>query len=235
MALILPLISISTRLFSKCFETIPSSPTIIAITIPFILPSFFSQIQISLNLFAFTLLSAGRAKSTGWQIILFLLINTTSGLSTRYWVICLYVKVLKNFMHHFFRTDSGLCIYHLLVIVKIQFLSQFPVVPLSPPNRGWSCTPFFRVWYIRCIIYSFISMSTLSTLVINYYYYYYYSFRVFHISVSWWFFTEIWVTACLLKSLRRFSVFWPFSIMLSFGLSSLVRQLPSRPGPLVTL
>ena len=27
-----------------------------------------------------------------------------------------------------------------------------------------------------------------------------YSFRVFHISVSWWFFTGVWVTASLLKS-----------------------------------
>ena len=33
-----------------------------------------------------------------------------------------------------------------------------------------------------------------------YYHYYYYYFRVFHISVSWWFFTWVWVTASLLKS-----------------------------------
>ena len=44
-----------------------------------------------------------------------------------------------------------------------------------------------------------------------------YSFRVFHISVSWWFFTEVGETASLLKSPGLFLVFWPFSIMLSFG------------------
>ena len=75
---------------------------------------------------------------------------------------------------------------------------------------------------------------------INYYTtgyaYYYYSFiRAFHISVSRWFFTGIRVTASLLKSSGLFSVFWPFSIMLSFGWSPPIRQLPSPPVPLVIL
>ena len=59
--------------------------------------------------------------------------------------------------------------------------------------------------------------------------------RVFHISVSRWFFTGVWVTAILLKSPGLFSVFWPFSIMLSFGWSPLVRQLPSPPLLLLLL
>ena len=49
------------------------------------------------------------------------------------------------------------------------------------------------------------------------------------------FFTGVWVTVSLLKSPGLFSVFWPFSIMLSFGWSSLVRQLPSPSGPLINL
>ena len=44
-----------------------------------------------------------------------------------------------------------------------------------------------------------------------------YSFRVFHITISWWFFTWVWVTASLLKSPGLFSVFSPFSVMLPFG------------------
>ena len=40
-----------------------------------------------------------------------------------------------------------------------------------------------------------------------------YSLRVFHISVSWWFFTGVWVIASLLKSPGLFSEFWPFSFM----------------------
>ena len=47
-----------------------------------------------------------------------------------------------------------------------------------------------------------------------------YTFRVF--SISWWFFTGVWVTASLLKSPGLFSVFWPSSIVLSFGWSPLI-------------
>ena len=59
---------------------------------------------------------------------------------------------------------------------------------------------------------------SLDVLHSSYYLYcYYYSLiRGFHISVSRWFFTGVWVTASLLKSPGLFLVFWPFSIMLSF-------------------
>ena len=63
------------------------------------------------------------------------------------------------------------------------------------------------------------------------YYYNYSLIRAFHISVSRWFFTGVWVTASFLKSPGLFSAFWPFSIMLSFEWSPLVRQLPSPPVP----
>ena len=62
-------------------------------------------------------------------------------------------------------------------------------------------------------------------------YYYYSLIRAFHISVSRWFFTGVWVIASLLKSPGLFLVFWPFSTMLSFGWSPLVRQLPSTSSP----
>ena len=41
------------------------------------------------------------------------------------------------------------------------------------------------------------------------------------------------MTASLLKSSGFLSVFWLSSIMLSFGWSLLVRQLPNSPGPLI--
>ena len=41
-----------------------------------------------------------------------------------------------------------------------------------------------------------------------------YSFRVFPISVSWWFFTGVWVTASLLKSPGLVSVYWPIATIL---------------------
>ena len=67
------------------------------------------------------------------------------------------------------------------------------------------------------------------------YYYYYSLIRAFHISISQWFFTGVWVTASLLKSPGLFLVSRPFSIMLSFGWSPLVRQLLSPLVPLVIL
>ena len=60
-------------------------------------------------------------------------------------------------------------------------------------------------------------------------------FRVFHISISWWSSTGVWVTASLLKSPGLFSVFWPFNIMLLFGWSPLGRQHPNLPGPFIIL
>ena len=41
--------------------------------------------------------------------------------------------------------------------------------------------------------------------------------RAFHISLSRWFFTGVWVTASLLKSPEFVSGSWPFIAMLSFG------------------
>ena len=44
-----------------------------------------------------------------------------------------------------------------------------------------------------------------------------YSSRVFNISISWGFFTGVWLTASPLKSPGFVSVFWLSSAMLSFG------------------
>ena len=88
--------------------------------------------------------------------------------------------------------------------------------------------PFFMYAWSRLI----------QTSAIAYYYYYYYYYlliRLFHISVSWWFFTGVWVTASPLKSLGFFTVFWPFSVRLSFGWSLLFWQIPSHPGPWIML
>ena len=45
------------------------------------------------------------------------------------------------------------------------------------------------------------------------FYYYYLLLWVFDVSVSWWSFTRVWVTASLLMSQGLFPVFWPFSII----------------------
>ena len=91
-------------------------------------------------------------------------------------------------------------------------------------KRPHSCFSFHFCFLVIFVL----LISVLSVIII-------YSFRVFHISVSWWFFTGVWVTASLLKSPGLVSVFWTSSAMLSFGLSPTVRQFPSPPGPLIIL
>ena len=103
-------------------------------------------------------------------------------------------------------------------------------------NCFWFCQRHVRycVYTIIVLIADFIHFSFIFIFrwrFVNYYY----SLRVFHVSVSWWFFTGVWVTVSLPKYPGLFSVFWPFSTMLSFGWSPLVCQLPSPPVSLVIL
>ena len=48
----------------------------------------------------------------------------------------------------------------------------------------------------------------------------YYSLRVFHTCISWWFFTGIWVTASLLKSLRLHYYYYYYSLIRAFHISA---------------
>ena len=54
----------------------------------------------------------------------------------------------------------------------------------------------------------FLHAFSLDKMIIFFKDYYFTPIRVFHASVSWYFFTGVWVRACLLKSLQRFSVFY---------------------------
>ena len=92
----------------------------------------------------------------------------------------------------------------------------------SVPGQRRVTYPSFHIYYYYYYYY--------------YCYYYYYSLiTAFHISVSEWFFTGVWVTASLLRCPGLFLVFWPFSTALSFGWSPLVRQLPGHLVPLAIL
>ena len=79
------------------------------------------------------------------------------------------------------------------------------------------------------------------------YYYYYYNYyftllRVFHTSVSWWFFTRIWVTTSLLKSPLLFladvnnAVVWMISTRLFISKSSspCTNRLVTVPSAIIT-
>ena len=82
----------------------------------------------------------------------------------------------------------------------------------------YSSKVHFRIKHFSII--DLLGQTAFCKWVFVYYFYYYSLIRDFHISISRWFFTRVWVMASLLKSPGLFLVFWPFSIMLSFGVVS---------------
>ena len=109
-------------------------------------------------------------------------------------------------------------------------VSTSPLISKSYQSFG-DCTEHTNYnWYhiIIVIIIIISSSSSSSSIVIS-------LLRVFHTSVSKWFFTGVRVTASLIKSLGLFLVFWPISTILLFGWSPLVLLFPSPPVPLPIL
>ena len=105
--------------------------------------------------------------------------------------------------------------------------------PLSKPLGTVPSVPITINITVTLIIGPFCSWVSLLllllwvfTLLLLLYYYYYYNntFWVFHTSMSWWSFTEVWATASLLRSPGLFSVFWPILEMLKFWESQFVLQ-----------
>ena len=111
------------------------------------------------------------------------------------------------------------------------FNNPLVTVPRAPITTGINATFMFHVFFnsrarsrylslfsLLILLYSqleqqspqFCKFSFFLLIII-------YSFRVFHISVNWWFFTGVWVTASLLRSPGLVSGFWLFLAMLSFG------------------
>ena len=125
---------------------------------------------------------------------------------------------------------------------SFSFFFFFFFVDYSMTKIRWSvCTSKSR--WCFCVSFS-------RTGAYHYYYYYLlirifriiiiiiiiiYSLELFTSALADGFFKWVWVTASLLKSPGLFLVFWPFSTMLSFGWSPLVRQLPSPLVPLAIL
>ena len=116
------------------------------------------------------------------------------------------------------------------------FIKPLEIGPSAPFTNGITVIFMFHTFYSSLVSFKYLSLILPSfqsairqdskvhdSAVYFYLFYYCYSFiRAFQISVSRWFFTGVWIIASLLKSPGLFLVFWPFSIMLSFGWSPLV-------------
>ena len=129
-------------------------------------PQFFSSLVRSKYLsffsisFSFTLWFAGTSKSTIWQVLFFMLINTRSGLlAVIKWSVCIS-KSRGFYESPFSRTDSGLCVYHLVAWGKFNFLHNCQCVTF--PIQ--SC----RVLYSLCanLLHSLTIWLTVSTLAV---------------------------------------------------------------------
>ena len=138
---------------------------------------------------------------------------------------------VDNFTNFFF------FFFFLLIIMRSGLLTgiKWSVCMLKPHMN--LCVSFSRTGAGLCIYHLFVwsnwnllhisQWNTFST----HYYYCYYSFRIFHICVSWWTFTGVWVTACLLKSPGPFSVFWPFPIMYIVWMISIRLPISKSSSP----
>ena len=131
------------------------------------------------------------------KTILFSL-NPVGGLSSHF----LPLMANRIFVHYFVRS----CFVCILLVLS-PFLFSLP-----------SFASAFWLMSSSCILCCWVVFSSLFQHLIffNYLYHYHYFslLRVFLTSITWYFSTVVWVTACLLKSSGLFSVFWPISIML---------------------
>ena len=126
-----PPTSKSSRPFNNPLVTVSKAPITIGIIVTFMFCSFFNSLARSRYLslfshsFSFILQSAGTAKSTILQIFFFfflLLIIISSGLLAAIrWSVC-KSKSHRSLWVSFFRTRTGLWIYHLLAWSNFNFL-----------------------------------------------------------------------------------------------------------------
>ena len=151
--------------------------------------------------------------------------------------LCIYhLFALSNFpfLHSSHRitlpTQSCLVLYSFCAYFLHWLIMWLIVSSLSPPNvHLLSCcvlSILALIWLVLMALFcaairidsiSLLMFLFLSHVVIIIIIIIIYSFRVLHISVNWWFYTGVWVTASLRKSPGLVSGFWPFLAMLSFG------------------
>ena len=100
-----------------------------------------------------------------------------------------------------------------------SFSNPLATVPNTPITIGIIVTSMFHTLFNSLA--SSRNLSFFSHSFSFYYYYYYYYYYLLLESFShrfcWWFLSGVGVTANLLESPGLLSVYWPFSVMLSFG------------------
>ena len=149
----------------------------------FRIPNFF---QIFLHYFILTQWSFWTAKSTSRQV-LFLLINFRSSFFAWDLVICLYLKVLENFMSWIFLERFWFVLLPFFIMVKLKFPSHFPADLLSHSVMLTLLSFYASLLHSR-IMWLIISSLLLHNLPLLFYWilliYYFTTLWVFHGSLS---------------------------------------------------
>ena len=117
----------------------------------------------------------------------------------------------------------------LLIIMRSDLLAGIRWSVCMLKSHRSLCESFSRTGAGLCIYHFLYGRTDIIIIIIII------PLRVFNTSVSWWFYTGIWVTASILKSPGLFSVFWSILIMPYSGLSLPVLLFPNLPVPLPIL
>ena len=175
-----PPTSKSSSSFRNPLVTVLNAPITIGIIVTFMFHSFFNSLARSKYLslfshsFSFNLWSAGTVKSTILQFLSFFFFVDyyyVWFLAEIRWSVCMS-KSHRNLCVIFSRTGPALYICHLLVWSKLHFLHISQCITLPTQSSLHS----LLIW----LMVSSLSPHSLIIIIIIY------SFRVFHISVSWW-------------------------------------------------
>ena len=123
-----PLISKSFSPFNNLLVTVPRAPNTIGINITFMFHCYFNCLARSRYLsflsfsFSFTLWSACSSNSTILHLLFILLLIIRSALLDEIRLSVCMSKSYRSLCVSFFKTDAGLCIYHLFVWSNFIFL-----------------------------------------------------------------------------------------------------------------
>ena len=227
-----PPTSKSSMPFNDLLVNVPKAPITIGMIVTFIFHSFFqfsSKVEVLISLFKlfqfYSVVSRDSSVDNFADFLFFyLLIIIRSGfLAEIRWSVWIS-KSNRSLCVSFSWTGAGLCIYHLIAWSNLNFLHISQWITL--PTKSCLALSSFCVNLLHFII-LWLMVSSLSSHSLHFLFYYYYSLRVFHTSVNWWAFTEVFVTASLLGSLAFLSVFRPISTMFQSEWSQLSPRFPT--------
>ena len=168
-----PPTSKSSSPFNKSLVTVPKAPITIGIIVTFTFHSFFNSFARSRYLsffshsFSFYCVVSRDSKVDNFaNFLFFLLVIRSSGLLVEIrWPVCMS-KFHRSLCVSFYRTEAGLCIYHLFIWSNLNFLpiSQWITLPIQSCLVLYSFCANFQHSFIMWLMISSLSPHSLHLL-----------------------------------------------------------------------